>query len=142
MAPACGSVLQRVILTTVNDVPQYRGVPLEALEINTVTWSEAGADHIRKRTARYGSVERNVEPEWATEAALDPARLVRPSASAKSEDTRSLQIIGYSPSCGLVLKVWVWAEDPRNDTWDGVSACFADRSTTNRYRKENGHGED
>ena len=50
----------------------YEGRPLDELPVNEVDWSHRG-DHIRTRTKRYPDrpEEFDVEPEWATEAALE-----------------------------------------------------------------------
>ena len=65
----------------------YDDIPYEELPIETVDWQHR-ADYIRQRSVRKGQPnEFDVEPEWATEAALDPkapwvmaaAKAVRPS---------------------------------------------------------------
>lgn len=56
--------------------PTYRGNPLSRITITTIVWTDAAGDHIRTRTVRYADTEVNLEPEWATEVALDPHRML------------------------------------------------------------------
>ncbi len=72
----------------------YDGIPYRELPIDTVDW-EHRADYIRQRSTRKRQAkEFDVEPEWATEAVLDPGRLVRGSGS---ESGLSVEVIGHSP---------------------------------------------
>lgn len=115
----------------------YKGVPLHELEIETLHWTEERADHIRTRSIRKGPGETNLESEWATEAALDPYRLVRLASPRSSPSNEALEVIGFSrsvPPNGAVLKVWIWSETPaESPIWNGGSACVADSSEANRY---------
>lgn len=120
---------------------RHEGVPYDELRIDDVDWSHR-ADHIRSRSARYGPGEFDVEPEWATEAALDPQRLVGPGGG------RSVEVVGYSPSApargregtGRVLKVWlVPKEDPGEaprGAWWGASACDGNERDRRDYWEE------
>lgn len=72
---------------------RYKGVPLGELRIEGVIWTPDRAAHIRTRTVRYTSGETNLEPEWANEAALDPARIV--AVAGEKEETSSLKVVGY-----------------------------------------------
>lgn len=54
----------------------YKGVPLSALRIEAVVWTEDRAEHIRSRTIRYGDGEVDLEPAWAGEAVMDPDRII------------------------------------------------------------------
>ncbi len=51
----------------------YDGIAVPDLRINSVEWTRGQAGHIRTRSSRYAGAF-DIEPEWATEAALDPAR--------------------------------------------------------------------
>ncbi len=109
----------------------FLGVPYPDLRIDAVDWEHRG-DHIRTRSERYGAAEFNVEPEWASEAALDPDRIVGPGTSATS-----IEVVGMSSSAparsgecnGRVLKVWLVPKDqagsPPSGDWWGASACDA-----------------
>jgi hypothetical protein len=55
----------------------FDGIPVGELPIDEVLWSDDRAKHIRTRTERKGPAEINIEPLWASEAALDPNRMVR-----------------------------------------------------------------
>lgn len=130
------SVLRRVTISPM-DPGHYKGVPLGDLYIEAVTWTEERAEHIRSRTVRYGSGETNLEPEWATEAALDPDRTVR--VAGDKEETSSLKVVGYSQSFNGLLKVWIWSDEPQTSSmWNGGSAAAANDTDIRRY--ENGAG--
>jgi len=116
-------------------IARYKGVPLTELRIEAVRWSEEAIAHIRSRASRKNPGEQSVEPEWATEAALDHRRLVR-LGGGENKATRSLVVLGWSPSCERVLKVWIWTDEPSSDLWEGASAAFTKPSTENRYWKE------
>lgn len=112
----------------------FEGVPYAQLRIDAVDWFHR-AEHIRTRSARYGRQELDIEPEWATEAALDPRRLI----GRGSSDT-SVQVIGRSQGApgrtldevGRILKVWLVPKEhpPKSGDWWGASA--SDANTTNR----------
>jgi hypothetical protein len=114
----------------------FQGVPYDDLPIEAVDW-EHRADHLRDRTMRYGDGEVNLEPEWATEAALDPKRLVGPGSSKTS-----IEVIGFSPSApaavtgqsGRVLKVWLVPKgDLQSGEWWGASACVGNGRNQREY---------
>lgn len=113
---------------------QYKGVPLEELKIETIAWTEDRAEHVRLRPGRQ-SGGTALEPEWATEAALDPLRIIRVAGTEKPE-TSSLKVIGESRSFGGLLKVWIWSDEPATSgTWNGGSACVATDSDRRGYAK-------
>jgi hypothetical protein len=85
---------------------QFDGIPVGELPIDEVAWSEERAKHIRTRTERKGPVEINIEPLWASEAALDPNRLVR-----RGSGRESVEVLGYSPSARRVLLVWIYTTE-------------------------------
>lgn len=127
------SVLQSVV-----HLSWYEGIPLSELRIDVVEWTLERAAHIRTRSTRYGrSTEFNVEPEWATEAALDPRRLVSTTAS------KSIEVIGLSRSApprqadqmARILKVWLYPKDLQRGHWLGASACEANEQERREYRK-------
>jgi hypothetical protein len=115
----------------------FEGIPYAQLQIDSVDW-EHRAEYIRTRSARYGPGEFDVEPEWATEAALDPQRLVGRGSSATS-----IQVIGRSQSApgrtpaevGRVLKVWLVPKDhpPASGDWWGASACDGNKKDQQVY---------
>ena len=45
-------------------------------------------------------------PLWASEAALDPNRLVR-----RGTGRESVEVLGYSPSARRVLLVWIYTTE-------------------------------
>ncbi len=76
----------------------------------------------------------DVEPEWATEAALEPKRLA-------AEAGASLEVIGYSAGAGRLLKVWLFPKNEGNlhsGEWWGTSACAANAQDVRDYRRANG----
>lgn len=86
------------------------------------------ADHIRTRTKRLGLAEVDIESEWATEAVMDIYRLAGPASSGES-----LKVIGYSPSCGKILKVWLFPKYIEEGEWYGASACVANKTNQRQY---------
>ena len=114
------------------DEGTYRGVPLEDLEINAVAWPDPA--HITKRAERKGQPgEMDVEEEWATEAALDPHRLVRlPS----QQPSRSLIVVGWSSGADAVLRVFLIPQDLAEGVWIGTTAAKASDRVARRYWKE------
>lgn len=57
--------------------PTYRGIPLGRLRIDWIVWTPARAAHIRNRVERKNDPrEVDLEPEWATEAVMDPGAFV------------------------------------------------------------------
>ncbi|MDP8928577.1 MAG: hypothetical protein M3O70_08400 [Actinomycetota bacterium] len=108
--------------------------PLEDLTIESVDWTHR-AEHIRTRSERYGRSELDVEPEWATEAALEPNRLIDRASE------RSIVVIGLSLSApprhpqdeGRLLKVWLVPKDLDLGDWWGASACEANASDRRQY---------
>jgi hypothetical protein len=85
---------------------EFDGIPLSELPIDEVVWSEERAKHIRTRAERKGPAEINIEPLWASEAALDPNRLVR-----RGSGRESVEVLGYSPSARRVLLVWIYTTE-------------------------------
>jgi hypothetical protein len=122
------------------DGEAYEGVPLEDLAINDIDWTHAG-EHIHTRSKRKGTGEFDVEPEWATEAALDPKRLISTTGGL------SIVVIGSSTSAppraagevGRVLKIWIVPKDVSDlssGSWWGASACDGNRTDRKRYREQ------
>lgn len=118
----------------------FDGIPYPDLPIDAIDWQHR-ADHIRKRSIRKGPHEFNLEPEWATQAALDSRRLVSPGSSETS-----VEIIGFSADApsrgaqdasGRVLKVWVVPKEiPPVGDWWGASACDANEQDRRDYWRE------
>lgn len=119
------------------DEDLFEGIPYSQLRIDSVDWLHR-AEHIRTRSIRHGSDQFEIEPEWATEAALDPKRLVGHGSS----DT-SIQVVGWSQSApgrtqgqtGRVLKVWLVPKDhpPASGDWWGASACEGNARNRREY---------
>lgn len=108
--------------------PTYHGTPLGQIIITAVVWTDAAADHIRTRTVRYAETETNLEPAWATEAALDPYRNLKLSST-----TDALIVIGWSVSAQLVLRVFLYPMDMAAGEWAGATAAKAADHVTKRY---------
>jgi hypothetical protein len=120
--------LQSALVTTPEDSSTFMGVPLEALSIDSVEWSEDAVQHMKERRAEQGV--RCPEPEEATEAALDPDRVVRIAAAG-----RSLKVVGRCASSGSLIKVWLWPKDMSNGEWFGGSAVDANGTDENIYER-------
>lgn len=123
-----------------DDPTLFEGTPYEDLRIDSVDWLHR-AEYIRTRSQRYGANEFDVEPEWATEAALDPDRLV-----GRGSSSTSVMVVGWSNSAlgrepetiGRVLKVWLVPKDhpPSSGDWWGASACEGNSNDRQAYRRE------
>lgn len=120
----------------------YDGIPYAELPIDSISWDDMAILHITTRSLRLDPRELDIEPEWATEAALDPMRLV---GSGTSRDLKSIQVVGLSESAppqrrgeaGRLLKVWLVSPDhPPSGWWWGKSACTANRSDRLQYLGE------
>jgi hypothetical protein len=108
--------------------PTYRGTPLSRITITTIVWTDDIADHIRTRTVRYADTETNLEPDWATEASLDPYRMLRLSTT-----TDALIVIGWSATARLVLRVFLYPINLTAGEWAGATAAKAADHVTKRY---------
>lgn len=113
----------------------YDEIPYEELPIHEIEWTEEAVRHVRNRSGRKGSpTEIDIEPVWATEAALDPNRLVGDSGS---QTGKTVSVIGRSGTCGRVLEVILLPQDhPPRGRWWGVTAHVAYRSDRAKYEDE------
>lgn len=113
----------------------YQGIPLEEVQINSLDWKHR-AEHIRTRSERMPG-DFDVEPAWATEAALDPKRIVRTTQGL------SLKVVGHSPSAppreegeiGRVIKVWIVPKDLELGDWWGATACEGNSRDRRQYEE-------
>ncbi|PZS40362.1 MAG: hypothetical protein DLM62_03330 [Pseudonocardiales bacterium] len=125
----------------------YDGVPYELLPRDSAEVTPVSAEHLRTRRERKESEhEFNIEPEWAVEAALDPAALLGDGGSTSRE---SVLVIGRSTSApplqygevGRVLAVYVIpATHPPDGRWFVVTAWTAGRRQWSAYWKEHPDG--
>lgn len=105
------------------------------LPVEDIDWSHR-ADYIRSRSERRPG-EFNVEPEWATEAAMDEERVVAaPDPASKSGQT--IRVVGYSESANRILVVILLPMNlPEIDgAWIGVNAWTANSTTIRRYQQK------
>jgi hypothetical protein len=98
----------------------YDGIALPDLRVDSVTWTAGQAEHVRTRSSRYpGAV--NLEPEWATEAVMDPGR--RFGLSPASKTGEGIRVVGWSATAAQVLTVILIPEEhPPTGAWLGVTA--------------------
>lgn len=108
--------------------PAFLGIPLTELRIDAVEWVPGGVEHMRARRAEQGAW--CPEPEWVSEAALDPRRVVRVAIP-----DRSLKVIGWSGSAERLLKTWLWPSDLEAGMWLIGSATEANTSDAKRYKE-------
>jgi len=66
-----------------------------------VDWTHR-ADYIRTRSQRKGRPEFDIDPEWATQAALDPKLRV---GDGRSESGETVRVVGWSALANEVLTV-------------------------------------
>jgi hypothetical protein len=119
------------------DEATYHDVPLGDLYINDVEWGTDEADHIRHRAERKDQPgEMNIEPEWATEAAVDPFAIRR---LPNQQPSRSLIVAGWSEAAQAVLRVFIIPVDLGAGRWQGTTAAKAADRVARQYwrnRKE------
>lgn len=115
---------------------EFLGIEISKLLINEIWWSPERSEHIRSRSKRYEPKEFDVEPEWATEAALDPKRIVGLAGGRSG----SLEVIGYSQGATQLLKVWLYPDDVPRGRWHGVSACKANSTDRRNYQEVQDNG--
>src|SRR5262245_31512980 len=109
----------------------YDGTPYWRLPIESVDWRQRAEPTGRRALRRARLGEFDVEPEWATEAAMDRNRLVGDSGSASG---LSIQVVGRSPSAGRVLTViLVPRRRPPAGEWWGVTAWAAGERQRRAY---------
>lgn len=113
----------------------YRGVPLKEISISSVQWSEEVASYIRTRSKRRAR-DRDVEPEWGTEAATSVGAAVSwapPPANSDALESESLLVVGFSEMASAVLRVWLRPIDMATGEWFGVNAAFVKQSLAKRF---------
>lgn len=98
----------------------YDGIAIPDLRVDSVTWTAEQAEHVRMRSSRYpGAV--NLEPEWATEAVMDPKR--RFGLDPASKTGEGIRVVGRSATAAQVLTVILVPEEhPPTGAWLGVTA--------------------
>jgi hypothetical protein len=113
---------------------RFQGISIGALPILAVDWVHRAA-HIRTRSERSPG-DFDVEPAWATEAALDPDRLVDVASEG------SIVVLGLSRLAGRVLKIWLVPKEdmPASGEWWGASACAANERNTRDHEEAKGEG--
>lgn len=95
-------------------------------------------DYIRTRSSRRVH-DRDVEPEWATEAATDEMSLISwapPPRGSTAIESESLLVLGYSRSAAAVLKVWLRPLRIGHGEWVGVNAAFAKAALQRKFLEE------
>ena len=111
----------------------YDGIPVADLPIEAVDW-EHRAEYIQTRSRRRPG-DFDVDPAWATEAALDPHRLVAKDRASKSGE--GVRIVGYSSAVGRVLTVLlIPKEHPPERDWWGVNAWLSNERDRRSYEEE------
>jgi hypothetical protein len=98
----------------------YDGIPVSELRIDSVEWTPEQAGHIRTRSRRYpGALD--IEPEWATEAALDPSARIGLDPATKTGE--GIRVTGWSAGAGRVLTdVLLPEEHPPAGAWLGATS--------------------
>jgi hypothetical protein len=102
------------------DEESYDGIAVPDLRIDSVVWTAEQAEHIRTRSSRYAGAF-DIEPEWATEAALNPSR--RFGLDPGSKTGEGIRVVGRSQAAGRVLTmILIPEEHPPEGGWVGVTA--------------------
>jgi hypothetical protein len=117
----------------------YEGIAVPDLRIDSVEWTRGQAEHIRTRSCRYARAF-DIEPEWATEAALDPARRFGMDPGSKTGE--GIRVVGRSAMAGRVLTVILVPEEhPPAGAWLGVTAWAARGRDLREYELRGTSGE-
>ncbi len=120
----------------------YDGIAVPDLRVDSVTWTPEQAEHVRTRSKRYPGAF-DIEPEWATEAALDPQR--RFGLGPASKTGEGIRVIGRSVSADRVLSVILIPQlHPPAGEWLGVTAWVTkgrDLRDQERYQASGQDGE-
>lgn len=118
----------------VEEEEAYDGIPVSELRIDSVEWSPEQTDHIRTRSARYLDAF-DIEPEWATEAALDPRARIGLDPSSKTGE--GIRVTGRSIGAGRVLTVVLLpAAHPPTGSWLGATSWVTKGRDLRDYREE------
>lgn len=118
----------------VEEEEAYDGIPVSELRIDSVEWSPEQTDHIRTRSARYPDAL-DIEPEWATEAALDPRARIGLDPSSKTGE--GMRVTGRSIGAGRVLTVVLLpAAHPPTGSWLGATSWVTKGRDLRDYREE------
>jgi hypothetical protein len=106
----------------------YDGIPVDELPITEADVPDPA--HLR-RSARYLGA-RDVDPDVAIEAALDPDALVARDSSSRTRE--AILVVGYTPTADDVLVVVLLPDDhPPTGLWHVVTAWPADRRRRTAY---------
>ena len=122
---------------------RYRGHRLRDLLVVDIEWSEWHEGHLMKRTIRYpdNPDELDIEPEWATEAALDDCRLLSVTQENDLRVTGWAQEVpsaSWSQRPGRVLRVVLKPRDIDAGLWSGVTAMPASQAAADNYWRRRG----
>jgi hypothetical protein len=114
--------------TVVVDDDVYDGIPVDELPI--IAADVPDRVHLR-RSVRYPGA-RDVDPDAAVEAALDPDGLVARDSSSRTGE--AILVVGYTQLADEVLVVVLLPDDhPPTGLWHVVTAWPADRRRRRAY---------
>ena len=118
---------------------EYKGIPIGEVRIDRIRWTDSAAEHIRTRRERKGSPsEIDLEPEWATEAALDTNESWHVQEANRLKSLAGQVSLNQDQNTlGLLIKVWLIPEDLSEGAWFGASACAANRGDRRAYEEVN-----
>ncbi len=101
--------------------------------MEAVEWPEVIVEYIRTRSERRPG-DMDIEPEWATEAALDPTRILGVGTDPQTgQESLSLIVIGYSAAAAEILAVWLRPKEMEEGHWYGQNAAKARRQWRRAY---------
>jgi hypothetical protein len=114
----------------------YDGIRVADLSIDSVEWLFEQAEHIRARSTRYPGAF-DIQPEWATEAALDPRARIGLSPASKTGE--GIRVTGWSRGAGRILTaILIPMDHPPIGAWLGVTSWV----TKGRELRDYGEGEE
>jgi hypothetical protein len=101
--------------------------------VQAVEWPHVIVEYIRTRSERRPG-DMDIEPEWATEAALDPMRILGVRTNPKTgKESLSVTVIGYSAAADEILAVWLRPKDMDEGEWYGQNVAKARRQWRRAY---------
>lgn len=108
----------------------YDGIRVPELPIEEVDWYYRG-EYIKHRSVRKPG-EMDVEPEWATQAVMDPLAVIRRDRASRSGE--GIRVTGYSLGASQVLVVILVPKDhPPTGAWWGANAWVANERDRRDY---------
>jgi hypothetical protein len=129
-------VIRCITIVIVSEEETYDSIAVRDLRVDSVTWTLEQAEHIRTRSSRYPGAF-DIEPEWATEASLNPRRLFGLDPASKTGE--GIRVISRSEAASRVLTVILIPEE-HPPGWGMVRGDSVGHQGTRPARVRNARG--